>query len=517
MRGCTRVAKSPKAAPIWRKRATARRKSTRLRRHPRPSPARPKRRRACHYCTRPSAPCQPTVAVVPQPEKIDCILIRTTEYPKHGYLIIATIYSLHLTLSSHRTVHYASTRTRSTPTLIPFVPFPHPHPGPIYSHHALPHRTASQLHHPLPVVFNTARTSPPPFKLYLFPLAPPDFGAFLDFLYYLFIRTRPLPSSRGPRGDLPLVVLTISSGFALDNIRTVQHHPYGLSRRHCIHYPHTPSTLTYLSPYNGIYPTSRDTFPSTYGPPMGSVTRMIIPISHTTFALAAVPLYSVHHSGNDNLITRTPVASEVPVFHRIGSNECAFYDYASVYIDRKNRPKRPKKNPSEHQVDASAARQRVATCSSVAVRILRLRTAERKPVQLPNAPTLLLRLLLVARDLLLPDGRRASPAGLVFRTTACGGRGDRGGGGHRLRGRVRAAALGRLDVERILDDGSLALVGHPASIDVPDLRAWGTRKSATVGMMCSPDPLTERSHELLVMGDDHLEARTSVAAQFMRR
>lgn len=34
-------------------------------------------------------------------------------------------------------------------------------------------------------------------------------------------------------------------------------------------------------------------------------------------------------------------------------------------------------------------------------------------------------------------------------------------------------------------------------------------------MMCGPDPLTERGHELLVMGDDHLEARTSAAAQFM--
>lgn len=188
-----------------------------------------------------------------------------------------------------------------------------------------------------------------------------------------------------------------------------------------------------------------------------------------------------------------------------------------VYRHGENRPKRPKKNPSEHQVHASAARQRIAT-RSVAVRILRLRTAEREPVELPDPPTLLLRLLLVARDLLLfPDGRRASPTGLVFRATSRGRRGDGRSGGHRLGGRVRAAALGRLDVERVLDDGSLALVGHPASVDVPDLRAWGTRRSATVVMTCGPDPLTERSHELLVMGDDHLEARTSAAAQCMSR
>lgn len=198
MRGCTRVAKSLKAAPIWKRRATARRKSTRPRRPPRPSPARPKRHRACHYCTRQSTPCQPTVAVVPQPQKINCILIPPTEYPKHSYLIVATIYLLHLTLSSHHTVHYASTRTRSTPTLIPFVPFPHPHPHPgrIYSHHASPHRIASYCTI-RSLSYLTPHARRPPFKLYLFPLAPPDFGAFLDFLYYLFIRTRPLPSLLG--------------------------------------------------------------------------------------------------------------------------------------------------------------------------------------------------------------------------------------------------------------------------------------------------------------------------------
>ena len=122
----------------------------------------------------------------------------------------------------------------------------------------------------------------------------------------------------------------------------------------------------------------------------------------------------------------------------------------------------------------------------ITVGILRLWTTKREPVQLPDPPALLLRLDLVARELLLLLLRRCRCAPcLVFRTAAGGRAMDRRSRSlqARTRGCISAAATSRLRVcKRIFDDSCFALLRDTAGLNVPDLGAClGYRRSAREG------------------------------------
>ena len=96
--------------PTWKTRVRARKRSTPLR-HPR----RPRNTSPKGPWSLPLRPCRTALALKPtgvaksQAEKINLYPnLALQSIPHHRYSIIALIYSLHLTLSSHLIVHYAS-------------------------------------------------------------------------------------------------------------------------------------------------------------------------------------------------------------------------------------------------------------------------------------------------------------------------------------------------------------------------------------------------------------------------
>lgn len=109
MRGCTRAAKNPRAAPIWTRRAKAQKRRIIHRRHHHPSPARPKRLDApsAHCRSRPRSGCHPICTREDQHRTLIRNTVSHTRLFDRRYLFAApyaihriTLYTMHRTSST---------------------------------------------------------------------------------------------------------------------------------------------------------------------------------------------------------------------------------------------------------------------------------------------------------------------------------------------------------------------------------------------------------------------------------